>query len=151
MKKIKLIIILLLHFLTFLLLEMLIYYWKKNNDSNIDIFLTPVIFYLIIGFPIYLIFFLFYKFIIKINLIINKIIWFFLVFLFVCFTIIGVCYCIYLFPYIPDDGDEGFALIYGSFALCLFLIGFTSFILMLSKKILNYTFKIKNQSKLTES
>jgi hypothetical protein len=44
-------------------------------------------------------------------------------------------------PYIPTDGDEGFAFVYTALCNSIFLIGITSFIFLFSKKFFEDIFK----------
>lgn len=134
MNKIKIVFVVLLHFITFMIIEILTYQWAQNNNREFSVLFLTFTFYLFFSIPTYLILIVFYIFYKKINIVIRKIIWFILNSLLVLSIIISMIYVLYLLPFIPDDGDEGFAMVFASFFNCIFLVGMTSFIFLLSKK-----------------
>lgn len=140
MNKIKLLVIAILHLVLFLAIGIPATIWSVRHYyiwSGMGVSFSA---YLITAIPVYLLTFLFYLFFDRLNRIVCTI----LLSLFTLICGAGVLFgsfCLFFIPNIPDDGNEGFALLFSSIGLALFLPGLTSLILLYSRRVLDKVLK----------
>lgn len=140
MNKIKLLVIAILHLVVFLAIGIPATIWSVRHYDIWNGVLMSFTFYLITAIPVYLLTFLFYLFFERLYKIVCTI----LLSLFTLICGAGVffgSFCLFFIPAIPDDGNEGFALVFSSIGVALFLPGLTSLILLYSRRVLNKVLK----------
>lgn len=142
--KVKIIIIAAAHLIFYGILELLTLIWAINVYGSTGVLIFPLIIYAIGAIPIYYILKLYTKYISRFKILQSKILWILLALIFSCCVIFGSVGTFYSLPHITNDGNEGFAFLFSSFFLPFLLIGFTSIVILCTKPIRTYVFKLSN-------
>lgn len=140
MKKIinRVNITILVHLALILISEFFLYKWTMNNgeEFSIGMSLASLVVYLPLGGPLYLLLFNYYYFINRVKILANPFLWLLLVLAAGFFLLTSSGFGLFTYAILPTDGNSGFGPFGPLYAMPVFLVAFSSLMIVTSRKIM---------------